>query len=619
MAGKAACTLLHLGVGLANGSANLHNARRAGAPVVNLVGDMASWHVAKDPLLASDIEGLASFTGCFYRASGADPDGLSDDVADALVAACGAALKTSNAALFVGGAGLCDEEALRACSAIAAATGCALVVENAFASTRRKPAAVVRVPYFPRARTYLAKFETVVFVGARKPVAMFGYDDGVSDLVGLDGQTVLEIDAMGVPGAPPADAIVVDESLTSGGSYWDLSLGCAPFSHLTLTGGSIGIGPPLSVGCAVACPGRRVVDFQADGSGLYSTPAFWTMAAENLDVTVLVCKNDVYQILKVEQQKQNLPTAKPNAKKHTNLSGPSVDWPSSIARTDVRGSTSRRINSMSAPSERTHVDRKAATAAYSALDVELSSKAHAERASGTHDEQHSAVGGRLKTIVFGGLDGILTCFAIVSSCAGSDMSPRVVLLLGACNILADALAMGVGEYLSTKSSDEFASYERTREDWEMRHNPEGEILEMVDIYVGRGMSREDATTVITTMAKYHDFFVNVMMVEELGLTVPEPEAHCDAMKDGFLMFLAFCVLALSAPRLRAPPAVPARRGAHELFLAACAVTGVTLFGLGAVKAKFVNGNPRLAEAARSALCASSAYSAGALLQQFLPS
>ncbi|KAH8079161.1 vacuolar Fe2+/Mn2+ transporter [Aureococcus anophagefferens] len=297
--------------------------------------------------------------------------------------------------------------------------------------------------------------------------------------------------------------------------------------------------------------------------------------------------------------------------------------PSSIARTDVRGSTSRRINSMSAPSERTHVDRKAATAAYSALDVELSSKAHAERASGTHDEQHSAVGGRLKTIVFGGLDGILTCFAIVSSCAGSDMSPRVVLLLGACNILADALAMGVGEYLSTKSSDEFASYERTREDWEMRHNPEGEILEMVDIYVGRGMSREDATTVITTMAKYHDFFVNVMMVEELGLTVPEPEAHCDAMKDGFLMFLAFCVFGAFPllgyallPQFR-PDAAP-----HELFLAACAVTGVTLFGLGAVKAKFVNGNPYKLGAetlALGALCASSAYSAGALLQQFLPS
>ncbi|KAH8046070.1 hypothetical protein JL722_13909 [Aureococcus anophagefferens] len=120
------------------------------------------------------------------------------------------------------------------------------------------------------------------------------------------------------------------------------------------------------------------------------------------------------------------------------------------------------------------------------------------------------------------------------------------------------------------------------------------------------MSR--AAAVITTMAKYHDFFVNVMMVEELGLTVPEPEAHCDAMKDGFLMFLAFCFRPDAAP--------------HELFLAACAVTGVTLFGLGAVKAKFVNGNPYKLGAetlALGALCASSAYSAGALLQQFLPS
>ena len=57
----------------------------------------------------------------------------------------------------------------------------------------------------------------------------------------------------------------------------------------------------------------------------------------------------------------------------------------------------------------------------------------------------------LKTVVFGGLDGILTSFAIVASCAGSSLSARTVLLLGACNILADALAMGVGEYLSSKS------------------------------------------------------------------------------------------------------------------------------------------------------------------------
>ena len=68
----------------------------------------------------------------------------------------------------------------------------------------------------------------------------------------------------------PEGAIVVDESLTSGGSYWDASAGAPPFSHLSLTGGSIGIGPPMAVGAAVACPDRTVINFQADGSGMYT-------------------------------------------------------------------------------------------------------------------------------------------------------------------------------------------------------------------------------------------------------------------------------------------------------------------------------------------------------------
>ena len=60
----------------------------------------------------------------------------------------------------------------------------------------------------------------------------------------------------------PEGAIVVDESLTSGGSYWEMSVGCAPFSHFNLTGGSIGFGPPAAVGAAVACPDRTVINFQ---------------------------------------------------------------------------------------------------------------------------------------------------------------------------------------------------------------------------------------------------------------------------------------------------------------------------------------------------------------------
>jgi acetolactate synthase-1/2/3 large subunit len=61
----------------------------------------------------------------------------------------------------------------------------------------------------------------------------------------------------------PAGTILVDESLTSGGSYFAASAGCPRFSHLTLTGGAIGAGIPLAVGAAVACPGRVVIKLQA--------------------------------------------------------------------------------------------------------------------------------------------------------------------------------------------------------------------------------------------------------------------------------------------------------------------------------------------------------------------
>ena len=59
--------------------------------------------------------------------------------------------------------------------------------------------------------------------------------------------------------------------------------------------------------------------------------------------------------------------------------------------------------------------------------------------------------------------------------------------------------------------------ERKREEWEMNNYPEGEIREMIDIYESRGMSPQDAKLVIETMAKYKDFFVDVMMQQELEL------------------------------------------------------------------------------------------------------
>ncbi len=75
---------------------------------------------------------------------------------------------------------------------------------------------------------------------------------------------------------------------------------------------------------------------------------------------------------------------------------------------------------------------------------------HDYRADLPHDETHNSLGDYLKGMVFGGLDGILTSFAIVAGAAGGNLQWEVVLVLGFSNILADAISMGVGEYLSSK-------------------------------------------------------------------------------------------------------------------------------------------------------------------------
>jgi DNA damage-binding protein 1 len=200
---------------------------------------------------------------------------------------------------------------------------------------------------------------------------------------------------------------------------------------------------------------------------------------------------------------------------------------------------------------------------------------------------HQTEGGFLKPVIFGGLDGILTSFAIVAGAAGGSMPVPVVLVLGFSNIFADALAMGVGEFLSSKAENEWILSERRRESWEMENYPEGEIREMIDIYELRGMSREDATKVIETMAKYKEFFVDVMMTEELALQVPEENHKIAAAKEGLAMFCSFATFG-SLPLIGyvVIPSLFPTLGEEILFTAACVVTGLVLFGMGCVKSMF---------------------------------
>jgi DNA damage-binding protein 1 len=165
------------------------------------------------------------------------------------------------------------------------------------------------------------------------------------------------------------------------------------------------------------------------------------------------------------------------------------------------------------------------------------------------EEGHQSEGGFLKPVIFGGLDGILTSFAIVAGAAGGKLDPSVVLILGFSNIFADALSMGVGEFLSSKANNEWILSERAREEWELENYPEGEKNEMIDIYIEKGMSREDAETVVHTMAKYKDFFVDIMMTHELELQVPDHDHVQESFREGVVMFCSFAIFGAVSNRV----------------------------------------------------------------------
>ena len=408
MAGKPACTLLHLGPGLAN----LHNARRARSPVINVVGEHATYHRHLDAPLTSDIEGFAGPVSAWIRVS-ESADAVAADAAEAVRAAmtppgqiatlilpadtawndasasapalappalkapAGDAVEAAVRALVSGepctfllnGLGV-SEAGLRLVSRIAGKTG-ARIMGDTFISRIPRGAGRVnigRLPYFAeQAEEALAGTRHLIVVDTKAPVSFFAYPGRASELTprdasihqlstpGSDALAALEavVDAVGASDVPadvatldrpeppsgklapetiaqalgallPEQAIVVNEAATSGFGIPAFTSGSAPHDWLDLTGGAIGMGLPAAVGAAVACPERRVVALQADGSAMYTVQALWTMARESLDVTVILFANRKYAILQVEFMRVGAHNPGPKAMSMLDLSNPDL-------------------------------------------------------------------------------------------------------------------------------------------------------------------------------------------------------------------------------------------------------------------------------------------------------
>jgi acetolactate synthase-1/2/3 large subunit len=296
----------------------------------------------------------------------------SEAVDERAIATAAGLLKSrgKKAVIILGGRSLSREGQMKA-ACIKAISGCDLIAETFPARMERGLGLppIDRIPYVPDlALNRLGAYEAVVLAGAPAPVAFFGYKDtpasllnAAQEIVALgDGPYALAelarlAEALQAPSAPPEEllarageipaptgvlardkvcavlaalqpegAVVVDEGNTASQSYPYFSALAKPFTLMTLTGGAIGQGGPCATGAAVACPDRKVIAFQADGSALYTIQALWTQAKEKSDVVTLICSNQSYDVLKFEASKLGTRPLGPTVARLTDLSG--IDW-----------------------------------------------------------------------------------------------------------------------------------------------------------------------------------------------------------------------------------------------------------------------------------------------------
>ncbi|MDF1658554.1 MAG: VIT1/CCC1 transporter family protein [Verrucomicrobiales bacterium] len=220
-----------------------------------------------------------------------------------------------------------------------------------------------------------------------------------------------------------------------------------------------------------------------------------------------------------------------------------------------------------------------ARSAYEGRNTEASRKAH-----DSGGEPHRAGGGQyIKSFVYGGLDGTITTFAVVAGVAGASLSSNVILILGFANLIADGIAMAFGDFLSTRAEQQYHASERRREEWELEHYPEGEKKELIEIYEEKGLSEEDASTLVGILEKHPEVMVDTMMVVELGIL----EEHESPLKNGMVTFAAFVLFGF-IPLL---VFVLMHFTGWQLngMVWACVLTGATLFGLGVAKSRFSAG------------------------------
>ncbi len=407
-------TLLHLAPGFGNAFANLHNARKSGSGILNVVGDHATHHLRYESPLKGDITGVSQAVSHWTRVS-SDANAVAEDGAAAIraaranngqiatlvlpantawdpadgpalsapspalhrpamadIEAAAHRLTTKGAVLLIGGPALFGP--LRELAGkIAAKTGCRLMADTLIPRIS-KGAGAARLeqlvyPITPKIEQ-LQGTSSITLIGTDRPVAFFSYpgkpslpepadcvmaelcastDDiawtleALAEAAGVTTATQPDTFPLDLPALPtgdltlekvgqalaaliPENAILCNESVTSGFHVIPPTATARPHDLLAGTGGAIGLCLPCATGAATACPDRKVIALTGDGSAMYTLQSLWTMARDNLDITVVVFANRGYQILRDELANVGVESYGRNAQVMFDVENPTLDW-----------------------------------------------------------------------------------------------------------------------------------------------------------------------------------------------------------------------------------------------------------------------------------------------------
>jgi len=227
-------------------------------------------------------------------------------------------------------------------------------------------------------------------------------------------------------------------------------------------------------------------------------------------------------------------------------------------------------------------------------------------------------GEHLKSIIYGGLDGIVTTFAVVAGVQGASLKVEVILVLGFANLVADGISMGIGDYLSERAQMDFVKSERKREMWEFNNYKQGEIEEMIEIYTKRGVNRKDAELILTTMAKYPDFFVDHMLIQELDIK-PVVD-NSSPIWNGLATMISFMLFGIVPLLSYIIFETVQFQNFDPKFMISIFLTFLTLLILGAIKGKITASNiwkSSLLVGINGAIAAMASYAVGLAISQLI--